>query len=263
MSHGAVDVSILILNWDSPEYTQECLRAIERTCSRGDSTYEVLLVDQGSTDSVVEDLKSQTKSMPSVKLIEAGWNRGFSGGNILALHHACPDSRYVCLMNCDVRVTESGWLDTLVGVLEGAPQLAIVGPQAMRTKVEGDSLGDGRLATQSEIGEGTFEFIRGCLCLIRRSLIDELGFLDEAFHPAYFEDTDMNMRYVRAGYGLHVVPIEFEHEYAGPKVFRQKRALLEEQYGDFYARNKALFIQRWYPHLSDKVSQLPRKTVFR
>lgn len=95
-TEGAIDLpvlSVLLVAYQSRRYLQACLEALEKHLSM---PYEVVLVDNGSTDDTVEYLRQHH---PSVRLIVSETNRGFTGGNNLAAQAA--RGTFMLLLNCD------------------------------------------------------------------------------------------------------------------------------------------------------------------
>ena len=68
-------VTIIILNWNGKEDTIECLESLKHITY---PNYEILLVDNGSTDGSVECLRER---YPGMEIIENGENLGFGEGN--------------------------------------------------------------------------------------------------------------------------------------------------------------------------------------
>src|SRR5512135_3455501 len=93
--------SIVILNWNGKPYLEACLDSVLHQC---DGKYEVLLVDNGSTDGSSAYVREK---YPSVRVIDAGSNLGFAGGNNLGVRSAA--ANIVVLLNND-SVVQPGWL---------------------------------------------------------------------------------------------------------------------------------------------------------
>jgi GT2 family glycosyltransferase len=85
-----------------------------------------VLVDNGSTDGSADAIRQR---FPDVRIIEAGSNLGFAGGNNLALRDL-DGVDYVALLNNDAFV-EPGWLEPLVAALEADPCLGAVCPKIL------------------------------------------------------------------------------------------------------------------------------------
>ena len=110
--------SIVMLTNNQLEYTKLCLASIR---SRTDEPYEVIVVDNGSTDGTVEYLRS----IEGVRLIENSENRGFPAAVNQGITAARGD--YVVLLNNDCIVT-TGWLTRLLDAIESEPTIGLAGP---------------------------------------------------------------------------------------------------------------------------------------
>jgi glycosyltransferase involved in cell wall biosynthesis len=71
-----VDVSIIIINWNTKKLLQDCLKSVYE--QSGDIEYEIIVVDNASTDRSKEMVRSD---FPDVVLIENKENRGFAAAN--------------------------------------------------------------------------------------------------------------------------------------------------------------------------------------
>lgn len=118
-------VRVVVVNYNGGGTTMACLHSLLATrWPAGD--LEVVMVDNDSTDGVVQSVKAQ---LPEVVVVEAGSNRGFAGGCNLAMHDLS-EVDYVALVNNDATV-EPGWLEPLVGALEADPGLGAACPKIL------------------------------------------------------------------------------------------------------------------------------------
>ncbi|MFQ3662621.1 MAG: glycosyltransferase, partial [Chloroflexaceae bacterium] len=76
------DLAIVIVSWNVRELLCRCLRAVEASLAGSGIGYELIVVDNQSADGTPALLRA---TFPRVRLIEAGANLGFAGGNNLAL----------------------------------------------------------------------------------------------------------------------------------------------------------------------------------
>lgn len=113
-------VAVVILNWNGWKDTIACLESVFGiNCPN----YQVILVDNGSTDDSVEHIG---KAYPNVELLETGKNLGWSGGNNVGIRYALErEADYILLLNSDVKV-ESGAITALVEVAQES-KASIVG----------------------------------------------------------------------------------------------------------------------------------------
>ena len=89
-----MDVSIIIVNYNTPELTRNCIASVlEKTLG---VSYEIIVVDNASTVHDAQELKVQ---FPSIQLIKSKSNLGFAGGNNLGI--AAAKGKYILLLNSD------------------------------------------------------------------------------------------------------------------------------------------------------------------
>ena len=118
-------VSIIILTHNQLEYTRLCIESIYKYTTE---SYQLILVDNGSTDGTVEYLKSvvsHKSSIDSHKLICNQKNLGFARGCNQGIEEA--SGSYILLLNNDVVVTD-GWLKRMLQCAESDSKIGIVGP---------------------------------------------------------------------------------------------------------------------------------------
>lgn len=101
------DVSIIILNFNGRQYLKDCLDSV---FSQSYKDFEIVLVDNGSTDGSAEFVNRQYDDV-RLKVISASKNLGFAGGNNLGLRHCKFEN--IVLLNNDV-IVDRNWLSELV-----------------------------------------------------------------------------------------------------------------------------------------------------
>ena len=110
-------VSIIIVNWNGLQHLPDCLESLERQSFRD---FEVILVDNGSSDGSLQYLRDQH---PAVRLVPLPENRGFAGGNNAALPLA--QGEYLVTLNNDTKA-DPGFLAELVAVADAHPKTGMV-----------------------------------------------------------------------------------------------------------------------------------------
>lgn len=202
-------ISIIIVNFNGENIIGQCLASLKK---QHYDNYEVIVVDNDSKDASVSIIM---QDFPWVKLIVLESNLGFTGGNIEGLKHA--NGELICLLNPDTEV-HIEWLNNLVAATQRYPDVGIF---ASKLLVYGsdkiDSAGDGFIVPGKGYkrgeGESNLNYNReecvfgacGGAMLIRKAVIDDIGFLDDDFFLIY-EDTDYNIRAQLAGWKCMFIP---------------------------------------------------------
>lgn len=206
---AAVDVSIVIVSWNTKALVLDCLAAIARAA--GDLGVETVLVDNASADDTVAAVM---RDHASVVVIENDENRGFAAANNQGI--ARSRGRYVLLLNSDT-TPEAGSIEALVRFADSAPRSGAVGgmllngdgrfqasfqkaPSIVRECLAASGLGR-RLWFEGYPSYGPeesrvrrrVEVIPGACMLLRRAALDEIGLLDESYFM-YSEETDLCRR---------------------------------------------------------------------
>ncbi|MEM7703263.1 MAG: glycosyltransferase family 2 protein [Pseudomonadota bacterium] len=122
MPENAPVISILIVAFNSRPFIEHCLASVSHAC--GDLPHEVLLIDNGldGTEAFVRE------RFPKVRIIASRGNVGFGQANNILAAHADPDSRFLVLVNPDVRL-ESGAIAALVRAADTHPDYVALGGQ--------------------------------------------------------------------------------------------------------------------------------------
>jgi len=202
-------VSVIVLNWNGEAYVHKCLDSLlEQTYPN----YEVIVVDNGSTDGSVELLKCY---LPRIRLILNQENLGFAAGNNVAIKEA--DGEFVVLFNNDA-VAHKGWLERLVAGALIPPHADIASGPIYFYEPSDVIWSAGQridmltgicwlLSQYSRHFEPSddIDYLAGCALLIRKPVFDEIGLLDERFF-FYSEDVDFCLRAKRAGFNLRLIP---------------------------------------------------------
>ncbi len=209
-------VAVVVLNWNGGQDTLDCLaslRQMDYPC------FDVLVVDNSSTDGSIAAIR---QSFPEMSLIETGDNLGFTGGNNVGMRHTLDrGADYVLLLNHDTEVAPDS-LTCLVEAVEADPKVGIAGPLIYyydRPEVIWSAggvidqhRGQARMVGLGELDSGQHDskpcevdFVSGCALLVRRSVLEQVGLLDERFF-AYYEEAEWCVRVRRAGYHIVHVP---------------------------------------------------------
>ena len=233
------EVSIIVVSYNGlHETTAPCLKSVfEKTTF---PEYEVVVVDNHSTDGTPEFLAGLAGREPRLKILLNSTNRGFAGGNNDGIRAARGD--VLVLLNNDTIVTEE-WLERLLVPLEEDPSVGLVGPMSnavgneqkiyCRGVTRSDILEEGRLWTAMSAGD-RFETERlGFFCVATRpDVVDRVGPLDEGFGTGFFEDDDYCIRVRKAGYRLVCVEDVFVYHQGSASFGKARRETKELMKGN-------------------------------
>jgi GT2 family glycosyltransferase len=258
-------VGIIILNWNGKEHTIECLESLQKITY---PNFEIILVDNGSTDGSVEHFK---KNFHDIYIIENKINLGFAEGNNIGIKYALGrGADYVLLLNNDT-IVDRDFLTELVKIGESDPDIGIVGPMIYSydhpriiqsagmdvKKITGNSV----IIGCDEYDHHQFKlseknFISGCAILIRRNVINKIGGLDPAYF-AYWEDTDLCFRAKKNNFKIYFTP--------DSRIWHKGSAsmggYLNEKAYYFYVRNSTYYFYKNYSY-AEFVCHMAYKLTF-
>lgn len=228
---------IIIPVWNQPDYTKDCIEGILKNTAY---PYRLILVDNASADETrryLEDVKA--KRPRDVELIRNEENFGF----IRAVNQGLEISKepYVCVLNNDT-IPAAGWLERLIDFAEGHRDVGLINPQC-----------DGHLDIPIETYAGILEKNKGkymemnqaqgfCM-LIKREVIEKIGYLDEAFGIGGFDDTDYSMRAHAAGYKS----VAIYDSYVYHRLHASFNASGDRE--EWVRRNQKIYYDKWGKHL--------------
>ncbi len=117
-------VSIIVVNWNNAADTIACVRSCNLLQY---DRYDILVVDNGSTDGSIALLRGAFSDSPRVTVMDARANLGFAGGNNLAIQRALDGgASFVWLLNNDTEV-EARSLGALVDAALRHPECGMIG----------------------------------------------------------------------------------------------------------------------------------------
>ena len=194
--------TIIIPNYNGLKFMEMCMSALEKQTYKD---FEILVVDNGSTDGSVEWLKEN--EIPSIFLPE---NTGFSGAVNVGIKAS--KTPFVILLNNDTEAKE-GYVEALIREIERSPKIFSVSPKMIQLYHKelmddgGDMYSIMGWAYQRGVGQEIERYNRACnvfsacagAAIYRREVFEEIGYFDE-MHFAYLEDIDVGYRAKIAGY---------------------------------------------------------------
>ena len=264
-------VSVCMVIFGANEWVQ---RSIAALAEHTPQSFELIVVDNGSTDGTRSWLREQAQQSQPFRftLIEAEHNLGFAAGNNLAVNAA--RAPYVCLLNSDAIVSE-GWLAPLIAALESSDNIGLAVPAFRNTdgslQEAGSHVdGDGRVEAFShatQVSEPALleprvvAFGSAACWLLRTATYRSLGGLDCGYGLAYYEDVDFAFELLRRNLLVQLVPnVEIMHAQGASAPNRETadRARAHNQ-TRFIGRQRALLPHR--SHIYDLANEKFRLTA--
>ena len=237
-------VSIIIPAFNQLEYCRQCVESVRAHSRR---PYQLILVDNGSTDGVAEFFDT----VPDAEVLHSPTNLGFAGGVNLGLRRA---KGHPLLLNSDTLVPE-GWIERLTNALAHSEDIGMVGP--MSNYVSGSQQIHGLAITaMDEINAFARDLalrnagrlrdvarLVGFCVLIRDKVFAEVGLFDEGYGIGNFEDDDYCLRVLRTGRRLCVAEDAFVFHY-GNRTFLGM-GIVEEEWRALVEANERRFFEKW------------------
>jgi GT2 family glycosyltransferase len=226
-------VSIVIVNFNAGDLICRCITSIIEETQQ--NTYEIIVVDNASSDDSVANIKQQ---FPTVNLIETGINAGFAAGNNVGFKVATGD--YVLVLNPDTEIT-AGAIDNTVAYMVKNSEVGVLGckilnedkthqpsllrfptlrgifintfiPYSIMLKIKClDSLHYDKIESNTS---QDVEVIVGCFMLVPRSLIQDIGGMDDDFFM-FCEEVEWCWRINQTGKKIRYVPEQTVMHYEG------------------------------------------------
>ncbi len=225
-------VTIVIPNWNTQQWLPGCLDGLQAQTYQN---FEIIVVDNGSTDQSVEFIKKQ---YPDVKLIAFKENRGFAPAVNAGIQHV--QTEYIVLLNVDT-IPQPDWLKNLIGVIEQSPA-SVAGVASKMLSMDDPTIIDDagnefswygsankrglrESADNYTVTEEVFS-VSGGASLFRRSFFDDVGYFDESF-ISYLEDVDLGLRGRLLGYQfMYAAEAKIKHRWSGARIPRPQYVYL-------------------------------------
>ena len=200
-------VSVIVLNWNGKRFLEKCLGSL---VNQDYSNYEILFVDNGSSDGSIEFVKNSFKT-DRIRIVPLKENYGFSRGNNIGIQHAL--GKFVIVLNNDTEV-KPNFIKELIKNCK-SEEIGSVGCKIL-TKNNNlwfsqkftnggfvvpfflQTLVENRIETISESFSNNLSN-SGCAVLFRKSVLDKIGYYDEDFWSDW-EDWDLGYRLCLAGF---------------------------------------------------------------
>jgi GT2 family glycosyltransferase len=241
-SDESLDVSVVIVSWNTSILLRDCLSSVYEKTSG--INFEVIVVDNASSD---DSVAMMLREFPSVKVIQNTLNRGFVAANNQAFEIA--RGRYVLLLNSDTLLLDDAIGET-ARYADAHPRGAVFGckvlnpdrtiqrtcfmyPSPLNMLLQSTYLykayprsrffGREFMTWWDYSDERQVQTVSGCFSLVRREAIDAVGPMD----PVYFfygDDPDWCYRFAEAGWEVRFFPGASIIHFGGQSSRQERRA---------------------------------------
>ena len=219
-------VAIIISTFNQEKLLEKCLKSLRKKTNY--ENYKVFLIDDSGKGDIGRNMRKKFKWI-IISINKK--NLGFSKSNNIGIEKALKNynPNYILLLNDDTEIIDGNWLKKMVEVGEGDKKIGILGckvvyPDGNVQWVKND--------TSSAIKE--VDDVIGACFMIKRSVIEKIGLLDEKFSPVYGEESDFCFRALKKGFKLiYVGKTEILHygSVSTKTIFDEKIWFLKKKHG--------------------------------
>ncbi|WP_114729114.1 glycosyltransferase [Vibrio cholerae] len=241
-----VKVSLIVLTYNNLDLTKKCLESIIKHTTY--SNFEVIVVDNMSSDGTQDYLISTYSQYENFKIILNEANLGFAAGNNVGLKAATGD--ILVIINNDTYVAPY-WLEPIVKALK-SPHIGLVCPvtnnigNEAKININYQTFNEMKIHaldyTCDHVGELYPMDCVAFFCVgMRRSTYEQVGAMSEEYGLGFFEDDDYCMRVLQLGLKNFAVDESFVHHNLSASFNKLKNNKKEE----LMRRNQAIFESKW------------------
>lgn len=234
-----IDVSIIIVSFNTSELTSKCISSIIRH-TKG-ITYEIIVIDNNSSDDSVDKLKSLSKTTKvNIKIIENNKNHGFGYANNQGIKKSNSNSKYILFLNSDTKIS-TNVIPVMVNLLEGRQDVGVVSCKLLNANLTVQPTG-GYFPTLIRVFswmiiqdlplvdliikpfhpkansfyniEQELDWVTGAFFMIRREVVKTSGVFDTDYFM-YTEETDYCFRIRKSGWKILYSPMSSIIHYGG------------------------------------------------
>ncbi len=249
-------VAIILINWNSFKYTNDCLNSLSEI------DYEnkrVIVVDNNSNDTSLRELKAIHQW---VDYVENDDNLGFTGGNNEGIKYALDKGiDYLLLLNNDTLV-ESNFLSELIPFFQD-PSIGAVQPKIFyehdrqliwnaggrfnKVFMISPTIGLDKRDSEVYNNDMSVDWITGCAFLVRADVVEKIGLTSDVYFYGCYDDVDWSLRIKKAGYKLWYCPKSVVYHAVGMAMKSDepsKEGVLKPFFHYLANRNHIFFVRR-------------------
>ncbi len=265
-----MDVSIVIVTWNSSDFIGECLDSIYS--HKGKLKFEVLVVDNDSQDATKDIIR---EFYPWVILIENEQNLGYAHANNQGI--TCSVGKYILLLNPDVRLRENALLELFL-FMQKHPDAGATGPQLLNldgsiqpscrefpgfSTLIYDVLGLSYLFPKSRVfarwrmgyfdhnSQREVDQPMASALILRRESLAQVGLIDEDFFM-FFNDVDLCFRIKNSGWKIYFCPDAKAYHALGGSTRKVKSRMIYLSHRGYFK-----FLKKYRKTVLDQILLIP------
>ena len=235
------EITLIITNWNGSDLLRECLPTVLKAVEYDHGLYEVMVIDDCSTDNSLEVL---TEEFPEVRAEKTPQNLGFQEANNYGVRLA--ESKIVMPMNNDIKLDPKA-LYYLARHFANKDVFAVSGKIFafdQTTFLYGNRGGyfqKGHFHLYEKPPEDNSQTLFACggALMVNRQKYLELGGFDSMYHPLYYEEIDLSYRALKRGWKVHYEPQSIAYHKVQATITRQEK---RRRISLISARNNYLFV---------------------
>lgn len=255
-NHQWPSTSIVIPVYNQLEYTEKCLEQLKRTVPSS-IEYEIIVVDDCSTDNSADYLRSHFSTWPELKVLQNEENVGFltscnKGAGVA-------QGEYLVFLNNDT-LPQADWLPALLDTFRRFPDAGAVGgkliyPDGTLQEAGGLIFSDGSGwnfgRNDAAVDHPLYTHVRevdycsGALLATKRALFTKLGGFDTRYQPAYYEDVDYCFEVWKSGAKVYYQPDSVVIHFEGISSGTDTSSGVKK----YQVVNKEKFVAKWHEKL--------------
>ena len=252
--------SIIILTFNNLDLNRLCLESLYLRTEW--PNFEVIVLDNASSDGTPEYLKKAEEEFPNLRVILNDTNLGFARANNMGLKQA--SGEFLVLLNNDTVLTR-GWLSSLIRHLYRDPDIGLIGP--VTNEIGNEAKVPVGYAQLEDMPQWAASYVRqndnrlfnipmlAMFCVaLRREVLKRVGLLDEDFEIGMFEDDDYAHRVRQNGYKVVCACDSFVHHF-GQASFKM---LSSKKYLEIFEKNRRTYENKWglwQPHMDNQARE--------
>jgi hypothetical protein len=219
-----MDISVIIVNYNSKDKTLRCLKSMKNSDSFG-LAREIIVVDNASFDGLEQEIRNK---FPEVKFIQSEKNLGMGGGNNLGIKQA--SGEYILILNPDI-IIEEDTVKILFNYYRDRPEIGLIAPKLLNNdgsaqyscfndykfftpifrrtflgKLAGNHLANFLMDDYDREYSKEVNWIMGSCFLVKKEIIDKVGGGFDERYFMYFEDADLCRSIRKIGFKVVYYP---------------------------------------------------------